>query len=116
MKTIHTAGYRVLLDWLREQRLARGLSMRELAGRLGIAHSWIGKIETGERRLDVCEYIRLCRALECDYRDGIRRLLAAGGAYTVAERFETPSAAETGAPGRSGSRNGGTRRPFPRHP
>ena len=75
MKTIHTAGYRALLAWLREQRLARGLSMRELARRLGIAHSWVGKIETGEHRLDVCEYIHLCQALECDYRDGIRRLL-----------------------------------------
>ena len=41
MKTIHTAGYRALLAWLRKQRLARGLSMRELAGRLGIAHSWM---------------------------------------------------------------------------
>ena len=100
MKTIHTAGYRALLAWLRQQRLARGLSMRELAGRLGIAHSWIGKIETGERRLDVCEYIRLCRALECDYRDGIRRLLDAGGAYDNAENLETPAVAETVASGR----------------
>lgn len=56
MKTIQTAGYRALLAWLRQQRLARGLSMRDLGRCLGIAHSWIGKIETGERRLDVKEY------------------------------------------------------------
>ena len=77
VKTIHTTGYRALLAWLREQRRARGLSMRDLANRLEIAHSWIGKIETGERRLDISEYIRLCAALECDYREGIQRLLDA---------------------------------------
>jgi len=84
MKTIHSAEYRALLGWLREQRQSRGLTMREVATKLDVPHAWICKIETGERRLDVCEYLALCHAIGCDYQEGLRRLagatLAASGA------------------------------------
>ncbi len=40
--------------------------MRELAERLDVIHSWIGKVELGERRLDVIEYIQYCKALGVD--------------------------------------------------
>ena len=82
MKSIHTDGYRALLAWLREQRLARDLSMRELAERLGVPHSWVGKIETGERRLDLYEYLRLCSVLECAFKKGIDVLLRADAPYS----------------------------------
>jgi len=37
------------------------------------------KIETGERRLDVCEYLALCQAIGCDYQKGMRTLMDASG-------------------------------------
>lgn len=37
-------------------------------------HSFIGKIETGERRLDVAEYVKYCLALQIDPLDGIKLL------------------------------------------
>ena len=45
--------------------------MRELGEKLGVIHSWVGKIEQGERRLDVIEYLRLCNALQIDPHEGL---------------------------------------------
>lgn len=74
MKTIHSAEYRALLGWLREQRQSRGMTMRDVAAKLDLPHSWICKVETGERRLDVCEYFALCQAIGCDFHEGMRTL------------------------------------------
>lgn len=93
MKTIHSLGYRALLAWLREQRVDRGLSMRALAERLDIPHSWVGKIETGERRLDLYEYLRLCAALKTDFRKGIDVLLQAESVYSVDKGCWAPKVA-----------------------
>ena len=38
---------------------------------MGMPHSWIGKVETGERRLDVEEFVRMSRALEIDTNQGL---------------------------------------------
>ena len=71
MKSIHAPAYRALLTWLRKSRQAKGLNMRDAAAKLGVPHTWISKIETGERRLDVAEYVRLCRVLGADPHAGI---------------------------------------------
>jgi transcriptional regulator with XRE-family HTH domain len=44
-------------------REAEVLSQRELAKRLGRAHSFVGKIESGERQLNVLEF--------CEYVDAL---------------------------------------------
>lgn len=48
--------------------------MRELADKLDVSHSWIGKVEQLERRLDVYEYARLCECLEIKPEHGIKKL------------------------------------------
>ncbi|MBC8206879.1 MAG: helix-turn-helix transcriptional regulator [Kiritimatiellales bacterium] len=70
-KTIHSKEYSELLKWLRAQRKQQGLTMRELGEKLGVIHSWVGKIEQGERRLDIIEYLRLCNALQIDPNEGL---------------------------------------------
>ena len=50
--------------------------MREVAVMLGVPHSWVGKVETGERRLDVAELVRLCRALKIDPHQGLAIVVA----------------------------------------
>jgi len=75
-KTIYSEESRVLTAWLRECRKRKGLTIRALAAELGVPHSWIGKVEIGERRLDVVEYVHLCRALGVDPLDGIKELLS----------------------------------------
>lgn len=70
-KTIYSADYARLRQWLREKRKEKGLTMRETGERIGVIHSWIGKVELGERRLDVVEYVRYCEALEVDPHEGV---------------------------------------------
>lgn len=71
-KTIYAEKYRRLLEWLRRQRRQRGLTMRVLGKRLKVHHSWIGRIEKGERRLDVMEFARVCEKIGCDAAEGLR--------------------------------------------
>jgi len=82
MKSIYSPAYRALIDWLRTERKNKGLTMREVGQRMGVPHSWIGKVETGERRLDVAEYIRLCQAIETKPGHGILIVESALGPYT----------------------------------
>jgi len=70
-KTIHSTEYRELIQWLRKQRKQHGITMRELGDQVGVIHSWVGKIEQGERRLDLVEYIRVCDALQIDPHEGL---------------------------------------------
>ena len=70
-KTIHSPEYSKLREWLRAQRKKQGITMRELGARLGVIHSWVGKIEQGERRLDLIEYLKVCNALEIDPHEGL---------------------------------------------
>jgi transcriptional regulator with XRE-family HTH domain len=71
MKTIHTSEYKKLLAWLRERRKEKGLTMRIVAQVLKIPHSWVGKVEIGERRLDIAEYVKLCRVMGADPHVGM---------------------------------------------
>lgn len=74
MKTIHTLEYKKLLAWLRNGREEKGLTMRTVGQALKISHSWVGKVEIGERRLDVVEYVKLCRVLEINPHEGMSML------------------------------------------
>ncbi len=65
-KSVFTPAYRHLLEILRAARARAGLSQRALAERLGEHHSWVAKVELGERRLDLVEFVRVARALNAD--------------------------------------------------
>ena len=54
---------RQLMKLLVDLRLRRGLSQSALASRLAKPQSFVSKYETGERRLDVIEFITISRAL-----------------------------------------------------
>ena len=49
---------------MRSARQAHGVTQRELARRLGRLQSYVSKVETGERRIDVVEYLHFMRAIE----------------------------------------------------
>lgn len=51
---------------LKINRTEQRYTMRALADKLGTPHSFIGKTEQQNRRLDVGEFIQYCRALEVD--------------------------------------------------
>ena len=62
-KSIHHKLHRNLRDTLINARKDLGLSQRDLAKKLGVTHSIIGKIETGDRRLDVIEFYEYTKVL-----------------------------------------------------
>lgn len=61
-----SAAYRIALKKLVEARGAAGMTQRDLAAKLGKQPSWVAKIEGRERRLDIIEYVAICRALGLD--------------------------------------------------
>jgi transcriptional regulator with XRE-family HTH domain len=71
LKSINSTESGRLREWLINQRKAQGLSIRGLAERLGWSSSIVGKIETGDRRLDVIEYMEVCKALEASPHEGL---------------------------------------------
>lgn len=69
--SINTKEMLALTNWLKQARQDQNLSMRALAERMGKPHSYIQKVEQGERRLDVVEYVWYCRKLRVDPQDGL---------------------------------------------
>lgn len=64
--TVEDAEYSVLQGLIRRARESRGLSQRALSAKLGRMSSYVQKIENGERRVDVIEFLRICDLLEVD--------------------------------------------------
>lgn len=62
---------KTLMSWLKTKRKEKGHTMRTLSQILGTPHSFIGKVENQERRLDIIEYVRYCKALEVDPMEGL---------------------------------------------
>ena len=58
-----------------EARKSAGLSQQELARRLKRSQSFIAKLEVGERRVDVIEFIEIARALGKEPTELLSRVL-----------------------------------------
>jgi transcriptional regulator with XRE-family HTH domain len=65
-KTLRSRGHRALMAVLVASRREAGLTQAQAAERLGKPSSYIAKIEIGERRLDVVEFVALAKALKVD--------------------------------------------------
>jgi transcriptional regulator with XRE-family HTH domain len=58
-----------------EVRTKAGVTQRELARRVGPAHSYVSRVELGDRRLDVPEFIQWCEVLGKDPVELMRRII-----------------------------------------
>jgi hypothetical protein len=74
-KYLRTSRHKALLSALTKARTKAGLTQRELAHRLDRAHSFVGKIESGERQLNVLEFCDYASALGVDAADLLRSVL-----------------------------------------
>ena len=54
-KSVYSKDYRTIIERLKTARVNAGLSQQAVADELGKPQSYISKIESGERRLDVAE-------------------------------------------------------------
>lgn len=75
-KTIYSEEYKQLREWLISKRHEKKLTQRNVAKLLNITHSWVAKIEQGERRIDLIEYVRVCNVLGVDPHEGMDLVIA----------------------------------------
>jgi transcriptional regulator with XRE-family HTH domain len=65
-KSVHSAGQVAFCELMVKARKAAGLTQHELAKRLRRPQSFVAKYEGGERRVDVVEFVEICKAIEAD--------------------------------------------------
>ena len=66
---------KALGNWIREQRIAKGFTMRDMAAISGKPHSYFGKIEQSQRGLDVLEFIELCEWLGLSSTNSLAQII-----------------------------------------
>ena len=74
-KQLRGVRHKKMMAALVEIREKAGVSQRELARRLDRAHSYVGRIETGDRRLDLPEFIEWCELLGADPVEVFQRIV-----------------------------------------
>ncbi|WP_299842645.1 helix-turn-helix transcriptional regulator [uncultured Jannaschia sp.] len=63
-RSLRSPGHLALMQVLRETRQKKGLTQADLAARLTRPQSYVAKIEGGERRLDVVEFLDVAVAMD----------------------------------------------------
>lgn len=63
-KSSFSAEYKRFCTILREARADAGLTQEDVATRLNRPQSYVSKYESGERRLDVIEFLRVAKVLK----------------------------------------------------
>ena len=67
--------YELLRSELKNARLQAKMLQADLAKRLKKPQSYISKVESGERNLDVIEFISYCEALDLESNKFLKKLL-----------------------------------------
>ena len=75
-KTLHSSDYARFLALLRQARKDAGIVQQDLADRLGKRQSFVAKVERGERRIDVIEFIAIAKAIGRDPMKLLKQHLA----------------------------------------
>ena len=68
-ESIHSPKNIALRHYWINRRKELGLSQRDVAKKLEVTRSLVGKIETGDRRLDILEMMLYCKVLSLNPHD-----------------------------------------------
>jgi len=74
-RTIYSKEYQHFLALMIEARTEAGITQIELAKKLKKPQSFVCKYEIGERRLDIIEFLTVCKALKIDAKKILAKLL-----------------------------------------
>ncbi|MFL6602734.1 MAG: helix-turn-helix domain-containing protein [Steroidobacteraceae bacterium] len=72
---LRSARHRALITAIVEARDSTGLSQREFAKKLNRTNNFVWRIEAGERKVDVLEFIEIAKAAGLDPLELLRRVL-----------------------------------------
>ncbi len=65
-KSIYSKRQELLCELLVEARHEAGLTQQQVADALRRPQSFVAKVEGGERRLDLIEFVELCERMDAD--------------------------------------------------
>jgi len=63
MKSTYSEEYQRVIATLVSARKDRGVLQTALAAKLGKPQSFVSKMENRERRIDIAEFVEICRAI-----------------------------------------------------
>ncbi|MBN1619083.1 helix-turn-helix transcriptional regulator [Candidatus Dojkabacteria bacterium] len=75
MKAQQNLKYRLLPGFLRQLREDAGMTQRELGKELSKPQSWVYNCETGNRRVDITEFILWAKACNLSPKTAFSKLL-----------------------------------------
>tara|TARA_R100000656_G_scaffold81110_1_gene59419 strand:+ start:244 stop:483 length:240 start_codon:yes stop_codon:yes gene_type:complete len=75
VKAFHTERYAKLIEGLVAARHKAGLTQQQVADRLGKPQSYVAKIEGGERRLDLAEFVDYGHALDREAPELLKKMI-----------------------------------------
>jgi transcriptional regulator with XRE-family HTH domain len=75
-RTLRSPRQKALIALLIEQRKKSGLTQTQLAKRLRRYQSFVATVESGQRRIDVIEFLDFAEAIGFDPIDAIKKLRA----------------------------------------
>jgi transcriptional regulator with XRE-family HTH domain len=73
-KSLYSETYSRFLALMKRARTTAGLTQVDVANRLGRPQSFVSKCESGERRVDIAEFLAPCKAIEVNPLTIIRQL------------------------------------------
>ncbi len=73
-KTLGSKRHIALIEFLVERRKAAGLSQEELAKKMGEYQSFVARLESGQRRVDVVEFLSLASILKFNAKDALAEI------------------------------------------
>jgi transcriptional regulator with XRE-family HTH domain len=73
--SMFSTGYPQVVAAIVAMRKKAGLTQRQLADALGREQNLVGRIETGQRRVDIVELVWICRACSVEPEEQVTQLV-----------------------------------------
>lgn len=70
-----TRAYKTLCELMREMRVNANMTQRDLGAKLHVTHTYVHKVEVGDRRIDPLEFVAWCEATGHDAASTINAVI-----------------------------------------
>ncbi|RVH04379.1 helix-turn-helix domain-containing protein [Sinorhizobium meliloti] len=75
-KTLGSGAHAALVALITEKRKAAGLTQDDVAMALGEHQSFVARLESGQRRIDVIEYLTVAQVIGFDPAEALKQLIS----------------------------------------